>query len=111
MEEIIGGALLGAFVTSFFPKLSQDIQEGFNTFFHPMAKAAVGGLYTVTSTTMETVAETQETFKDLWEEARSDAEAKRKAASHVKEATAHAAKAVKIEVEPEERKTAAAGRK
>jgi hypothetical protein len=111
MEEIIGGALLGAFVTSLFPKLSQDMQDGFNSFFHPVAKAAVGGLYTVTSTTMETVAETQESFKDMWEEARAEAEAKRKAASHVKEATKNAAKAVKIEVEAEERKTATAGRK
>ena len=105
MEEIIGGAILGTVVTSLFPKLSQDIHDGFNTFFRPVAKAAVGGIYTMTSTAMETVAETQETFKDLWEEARLNAEASRKAAASVKDAT-DSPKATKIEINADERKTA-----
>ena len=104
MEEIIGGAILGTVLTSLFPKLSQDIHEGFNTFFRPVAKAAVGGIYAVTSTTMETVAETQETFKDLWEEARTSSEAKRKAAADIKDAS-EAPKATKIEINADDRKT------
>ena len=102
MEEILGGAILGALFTSMFPKLSKDIHDGVNSVTQPLTKAAVGGLYTVTSTCMETVAETQEQFKDMWEEARSEAEARRKEAGNVKE---HATKATKIEVEQEEKKS------
>jgi hypothetical protein len=101
MEEIIGGALLGAIATALFPKQTEEVSKKFNDFFQPLAKAAVSGLYTVTSTTMETVAGTQEDFKGMWEEARDNAEAKHKAANHVKTSTVHATKAMKIEVEPE----------
>ena len=71
MEEILGGILIGAAVTTLYPKLVR----GVTAVVRPAVKFVVEEAYTMARGTMAAVSEVTEGAKDMWAEARAEAEA------------------------------------